>query len=81
MLDDRNYLLHVNKPTRKGGNSQNLLDLVISETDSLCVSRLDIINVEFSDHRLVTFYVNTPRVKAEIRTYTFRRQKTWTHPV
>lgn len=54
--------------TRQG----NLLDVVISEAGTNTVGLVSVVDVDFSDHRLVIFSANVPTVKASCESYTYR---------
>ena len=71
-LEENGYDQLVTGPTRRGGTSDNLLDLVISHRDSLAVQVHDIINVPFSDHRLISFTADLPKIMVRTVTYSYR---------
>jgi len=74
-LEENGYDQLVTGPTRRGATSDNLLDLVISHRDSLAVQVHDIINVPFSDHWLISFTADLPKIMARTVTYSYREYR------
>ena len=72
LLDVNNFVNHVLAPTHVSGHT---LDLVLSVTDSTDVEDLEILPVEssISDHSLVLFCSNFPKVDTFRKTITFRK--------
>ena len=60
VINDCNSHQHVNSPTRL----DNTLDLIITQEDSLTISNVQVHDVAFSDHRLVSFELNIMIIKA-----------------
>ena len=67
VLGDRGLQQCVTSPTR----SENLLDVVISDTSSNIVSSFSTSDVDFSDHRLVNFNIAAPIMCAAATTFTY----------
>ena len=71
LLADRGYLQHIKEPTRKTSSSStdNLLDLVISK---FVVNVDRVINIDFTDHRLIKFKLDVMKPVAQSITFTSR---------
>ena len=72
LLCDAGYKQFVDSPTRKSKDVDNVLDLVISRAEQIRLETVTLTNIAFSDHRLVQFLINLPKLHASTVIYSCR---------